>query len=310
MRTAFIDTLCRIAAVDDRIWLLTADLGYSVLERFATRWPRRFVNVGVAEQNMMTVAAGLAHSGKIAFTYSLANFAAMRCLEQIRNDISYPHMNVKIIAVGGGYAYGPQGDSHHGLEDLAVMRSMPDMTVIAPADAVEARLAVEAIARLDGPVYLRLGKAGEPRVHAHEPDFQIGRAITLREGSDLTLIGTGEMVHVALGAAETLATRHIGARVLSMHTLKPIDAQTIQRAAVQTRAIIIVEEYRRTGGLGSATAEVLAAMRQPHAPLTMFGVDDAAKHQTGSQDYLRARMGDLIEVAERALQGTKPADER
>jgi len=190
MRTAFIETLCELAEQDERIWLLTGDLGYSVLEQFAERFPDRFVNVGVAEQNMTGVAAGLALCGKIVFTYSIANFPTLRCLEQIRNDVCHHNLNVKIVAVGGGLAYGAQGYTHHAIEDLAVMLALPNMTVIAPGDSVEVRLATRAIVDWPGPCYLRLGRAGERIVHQTEPEFQIGKAIVLQQGSDVTLIST------------------------------------------------------------------------------------------------------------------------
>jgi len=183
MRTAFIKTLCELAEQDERIWLLCGDLGYSVLEGFSSRFPNRFVNVGVAEQNMTGIAAGLALSGKVVFIYSIANFPVMRCLEQIRNDVCYHNLNVKIVTVGGGLTYGSLGYTHHGVEDIAVMRVLPNMTVIAPGDPVEARLATQAILNTPGPCYLRLGKAGEPVVHQIEPEFQVGKAISLQLGS-------------------------------------------------------------------------------------------------------------------------------
>src|SRR5262249_54572532 len=161
----FINTLCTLAGQDERVWLLTADLGYSVLERFAARFPDRYVNVGVAEQNLIGIAAGLARCGKVPFVYSIANFPTLRCLEQIRNDVCYHEGNVKVVAVGGGLAYGAQGYTHHGVEDLAVLRVLPGMTVVAPGDPVETRLVTEAIARHPGPCYLRLGKDREPILH-------------------------------------------------------------------------------------------------------------------------------------------------
>lgn len=301
MRTAFIDTLCDLAATDERLWLLTADLGYSVLERFAQTFADRFVNVGVAEQNMAGIAAGLAHSGKVVFTYSIANFPTLRCLEQIRNDICYHGANVKIVAVGGGFTYGPQGYSHHGVEDLAVMRALPGLTVVAPADPVEARLATRAIARHQGPCYLRLGKAGEPVCHADDPPFALGQTIKLRDGDDVALLSTGGMLPMALAAAEALARINISARVLSVHTLKPLDVSAIECAAVETAALITVEEHSVTGGLGSAVADVLAAMLRGHAPLAKFGLPDGVHHHVGSQAYLRSQWGDLASFAEAAL---------
>src|SRR5260370_5765307 len=221
MRTSFIDTLCAQAAADERIWLLTGDLGYSVLERFADTFPNRYVNVGVAEQNLAGVAAGLARCGKIPFIYSIANFPTLRCLEQIRNDICYHEGNVKIVAVGGGLTYGAQGYTHHGVEDLAILRALPGMTVLAPGDPVETRLATKAVLDWPGPCYLRLGKAKEPVVHQTEPAFEIGRAITVRTGWDVTLISTGGMLHETLEVANRLKQQGIAGRALSRPTVKP-----------------------------------------------------------------------------------------
>ena len=224
MRTAFLETLFELAKADERIVFLTGDLGFSVIEPFAQALPKQFVNAGVAEQNMTAIAAGMALSGKIALTYSIANFPTLRCLEHIRNDVCYHEANVKIVAVGGGFAYGALGASHHATEELGVMRMMPGMTVVAPADPIEARLATRAIVAHPGPCYIRLGKAGEPNVHEGAIDFKLGRAIQLRDGKDVTLISTGGMLKAAVGVARRLAERGVEARVLSMHTLKPLDA--------------------------------------------------------------------------------------
>ena len=291
MRTAFIETLCELAEQDERIWLLTGDLGYSVLECFRDRFPDRFVNIGVAEQNMTGVAAGLALCGKIVFTYSIANFPTLRCLEQIRNDVCYHNANVKIVAVGGGLTYGSQGYTHHGVEDLAIMRALPGMTVIAPGDPVETRLATRAIVDWPGPCYLRLGKAGEPIVHEDGLDFRIGKALVVRHGSDATLISTGGMLKTVVEAAEELVAQGICARVLSIHTLKPLDVEAVISAASETQAIITVEEHNVSGGLGSAVAEMLAETGGPEIRFRRLGVSDFDSDQVGSQEYLRARHG-------------------
>jgi transketolase len=291
MRTAFIDTLCELAEQDERIWLLTGDLGYSVLERFASRFPSRFVNVGVAEQNMTGVAAGLALCDKIVFTYSIANFPILRCLEQIRNDVCYHNLNVKIVAVGGGFAYGAQGMTHHATEDLAIMRALPSMTVVAPADPVETRLATRAIAGWRGPCYLRLGKASEPVVHQRPPAFSIGKAIIVREGSDVALITTGGILSSAMQAAEQLTRQGIQASVLSMHTLKPLDSEAMLTAARQTRAIITVEEHSILGGLGSAVAEVLAESGNSRITFRRIGIKGEFCQHVGSQECLRGICG-------------------
>jgi transketolase len=302
MRTAFIQALCELAGQDERVWLLTGDLGYSVLERFATAFPKRYVNVGVAEQNLASIAGGLARCGKIPFIYSIANFPTLRCLEQIRNDICYHEGNVKVVAVGGGFSYGAQGYTHHGVEDIAIMRALPGMTVIAPGDPVETRLATQAIGEHCGPCYLRLGKASEPVVHETEPDFELGRAIEMRHGNDMTLISTGAMLQESVKVADRLAQQGIAVRVLSMHTVKPLDEQAVIRAGLETGGIITVEEHRVTGGLGSAVADVLAQSLTRLPRFQKFGVTDELYHQIGSQAYLRRQLaGDLFETARRLI---------
>jgi len=301
MRTAFIETLCDLAAEDDRIWLVTGDLGYSVLERFAERFPDRYVNAGVAEQNMTGVAAGLALSGKIVFAYSIANFPIMRCLEQVRNDVCYHGLNVKIVAVGGGFAYGAAGYTHYGVEDIAVMRALPAMSVVAPGDPTEARLLTRALVEHSGPCYMRLGKAREPVVHEGEPKLAIGKAILLREGSDLALMSTGGMLKTAVEVAQGLGADGMSVRVLSMHTVKPLDGEAVQAALRETSAVFTLEEHRETGGLGSAVAEVVAesgvhctSVRHTGVRgviFKRFGIKDEVLHEIGSQDYLRERSG-------------------
>lgn len=289
MRGAFIDALVELAAADERIWLLSGDIGFSVLERFGERFPGRFVNVGVAEQNMAGIAAGLALSGNIVFTYSIANFPVLRAIEQIRNDVCYHRANVKIVAVGGGMAYGMQGYTHHAVEDLAMMRVLPDMTVVAPGDPVEARLATRAIARHGGPCYLRLGKAGEPVVHCAEPQFELGRALVVREGDAATLMSTGGMLRTVMQAADALAADEIDVRVLSMHTVAPLDKTAVMRAAEKTRRIITVEEHGE-GGLAAAVAEALAESGVP-ARFRAVRLRGGPARVAGSHDELRAGCG-------------------
>jgi transketolase len=298
MRTTFIETLCDVAEADDRVWLLTADLGYSVLERFAARFPGRYVNVGVAEQNMIGVAAGLARCGKTVFVYSIANFPTLRCFEQIRNDVCYHEGNVKVVAVGGGFVYAAQGYTHHGVEDLAVMRALPNMTVVAPGDPVETRLATRAIAARQGPCYLRLGKAKEPVVHEKEPPFEIGQAILVRSGGDVTLISTGGMLAETVQVADRLAGLGIQTRVLSMHTVKPVDGEAVLRAAWETACVVTVEEHSVNGGLGTAVADVLAQAHMPLPRFHKFGVPDGLYHVIGSQTHLRKLAGDLVETVQ------------
>lgn len=287
MRTAFIKTLFDLAKQDERINLIVGDLGYSVVEPFQKEFPSRFINAGVAEQNMTGMAAGLALSGKIVFTYSIANFPTLRCLEQIRNDICYHNANVKIVAVGGGFAYGALGMTHHATEDLAIMRSLPNMVVIAPGDPVEAKLATQAIIEHEGPCYLRLGKAGEPKVHQSEPDFKLGKAVQLKDGTDITLISTGGMLFNTLKAAEKLEEQGISVRVLSMHTVKPLDIETVLKAASETLAIFTIEEHSIIGGLGGAVAETLAESGNSQVYFQRLGIPSTFISQVGSQEYLR-----------------------
>jgi transketolase len=291
MRTAFIETLFELAKQDSRVVLITGDLGFSVIEPFMKTLPKQFVNAGVAEQNMTGMAAGMALSGKIVFTYSIGNFPTLRCLEHIRTDVCYHNANVKIVCVGGGFCYGAAGATHHATEDLGIMRMLPGMTVIAPADPSEARKATRAVVNQTGPCYLRLGKAGEPVVHPSDIDFQIGTAIRVREGDDLTLVATGGMLRFVLEAADRLRANRIHARVLSMHTLKPLDSNAILSAARETPAIFTIEEHSILGGLGSAVAEVLAESAQPLPVFKRLGLPSAFSATVGTQQYMLEQHG-------------------
>jgi len=287
MRSSFFDTLVRLAEDDERITLVVGDLGFGVIEPFARRFPDRFLNAGVAEQNLTGIAAGMALSGKIVFTYSIANFPTLRCLEQIRNDVCYHEANVKIVAVGGGFAYGPLGMTHHATEDLAIMRALPGMIVVAPGDPVEVEGATRAIAAHAGPCYLRLGRAGEPTVHPPDLVFKLGRAIRVREGHDVTLVVTGGLLATAVAASDRLRPTGISVRVLSMHTTKPVDDAEIVAAAQETRGIVTLEEHSVIGGLGSAVAEILAESPEGKVPFKRLGLPSAFATEIGSQDYLR-----------------------
>ena len=289
MRTAFIETLCELACQDDRIWLLTGDLGFSVLEGFAARFPERYLNAGVAEQNMTGISAGLALCGNTVFTYSIANFPVMRCFEQVRNDVCYHNLNVKIVAVGGGLAYGSAGYTHHAVEDLAVMRVLPNMVVLAPGDPIEVRLATRAMAAWNGPCYLRLEKTGEPAVHRIEPVFEIGKAIPVRDGSDITLISTGGVLRLAVEASDQLAGCGLTAAILSMPCVQPLDEAAVLEAARRTGRVITIEEHGH-GGLGSAVAEVLASagIAVKFMPMCLRGGPSGL---AGTQDALRSAAG-------------------
>ena len=291
MRTAFFRTLLELADQDERINLIVGDLGFGVVEPFADRFPNRFLNTGVAEQNMTGIAAGMALCGKVVFTYSIANFPILRCLEQVRNDICYHDANVKIIAVGGGFAYGALGMTHHATEDLAIMRALPGMTVVAPGDPFEVEQATRAVAAYPGPCYLRLGRAGEPLVHQSPVAFELGKAITVRNGYDLTLISTGDLLHTTSQLADQLGKDGVSSRVLSMHTIKPLDTKAILTAAKETSAIVTIEEHSITGGLGSAVAETLAENNESQVRFKRLGLPSSFSPHVGSQEYLREQHG-------------------
>jgi len=291
VRSAFFQTLMELAETDERIYLLVGDLGFGVVEPFLRKFPKRFVNVGVAEQNLTGLAAGIASTGSIVFTYSIANFPVLRCLEHIRNDVCYHRANVKIVSIGGGYSYGALGMTHHSTEDLAILRALPEMTVVAPGDPYEAREATRAVVAHEGPCYLRLGRAGEPTVHTSPVEFRIGKAIQVRSGDALTLISTGALLQTAVTVADRLESKGVSTRVLSMHTLKPLDVEAVLRAARETQAVITLEEHSIIGGLGGAVAECLAEEDHLKVPFRRLGIPPAFCEQFGSQDYLRSRSG-------------------
>lgn len=259
---------------DPRIVVLDADLSKSTkTETFKKKYPERFFNMGIAEGNMMAVAAGLATCGKIVFASSFAIFATERACEQVRNSVCYPRLNVKIGGSHAGISVGEDGASHQAVEDIAIMRSLPNMVVISPADAVETRHAVKAAIEHDGPVYLRLGRLGVPVMYdENNYKFELGKGIMLAEGSDVTIIATGLMVHTAMEAKEILASEGIKARVIDIHTIKPIDKDIIIKAARETGAIVTAEEHNVFGGLGSAVAEVV--VQNCPVPVKMVAIQD------------------------------------
>ncbi len=273
-RDGYGKALVELGKENESVVVLDADLSKSTkTAEFGDIYPERFFNVGVAEQNLIGLAAGLSTTGKIPFASSFAMFATGRAFEIIRNSIGYPQLNVKICATHAGITVGEDGASHQALEDIACMRTIPNMTVIVPSDGVEAMTAVKKIAEYEGPVYLRLGRLAVPVINDHDNyDFEIGKGITLKEGGDITIIATGLMVHEALKAAESLEEKGVEARVLNLHTIKPIDRDLIVKAAEETGAVITAEEHNIIGGLGSAVAEVLS--ENMPVPLKRIGVED------------------------------------
>jgi len=286
-----VSALCAQAARDPRIMLITGDLGFGVLDEYVRTFPAQFLNAGVAEQNMTGLATGMALDGRVVFTYSIANFPTLRCLEQIRNDACYHDADVKVVAVGGGFSYGPLGFSHHATEDLAILRALPNMTVVAPGDDWEAKEATRAIAERPGTCYLRLDRSSGPGTPRPDERFTIGKARVVLEGSDLTLVSTGGILSTVLRAAARLADVGVSCRVLSLHTLKPFDGEAILAAARDTGGIVTVEEHGIDGGLGSAVAET--CFDAGVLPRVSARIAHRAGFSSivGSQEYLRGIYG-------------------
>ncbi len=285
MRTAFIQQLIVEARQDPRIFLAVGDLGFSVIEPFANEFPDRFLNAGVAEQNMTGVAAGLASEGYHVFTYSIANFPTLRCLEQIRNDVCYHNLPVTIVAVGGGLAYGNLGYSHHAVQDLAILRTLPNMTVLAPADPGETRECVGRLCAHPGPSYLRIGKAGEKALHEvrgieHGP-------LQIRKGtSGIALVATGGILDEALAAADLLAGSGQSVSVYSLPWLKPLEPRRLL-ALTPYKFLLAVEEHVSEGGLASILREQLPQ----HIPVHSLSVSESSSGKVGSQAWLRREAG-------------------
>lgn len=286
MRIAFIEALTKLAAGNKNIYLLTGDLGFSFLEDFAQRFPKQYLNCGVSEQNMVGMSAGLALSGKIVFAYSIVPFITLRCLEQIRNDVCMQNANVKLIGVGEGFTYGQLGPTHHSIEDLAVMRSLPNMTVVAPGDPWEAKKATEFASKIKTPVYIRIGKKGEKVIHSKDDQFSLGRGIVMRDGGDLCIAATGNMLESALDVAELLQEKSLKTRVISMHTVKPLDKKLIMESAKKCNSVFTLEEHSVIGGLGSAVSSLLA-QSSLSVKFKAFGVQDKFTKMAGTQEYLR-----------------------
>lgn len=287
MRNAFVRTLFEIAKKDKNVYVVTGDLGFGVLKPFFEELPDQIINAGIAEQNMTSVAAGLAMQGKTVFTYSIGNFPTLRCIEQIRNDCAYHSANVKVVCVGGGFVYGSLGMSHHATEDIAIMRALPDVTVLAPGDLIEAECATKAIYETPGTCYLRLGRGGEKRIHEKIDGFAIGKAISIQQGEKVAVFSTGAIFDEVNEACEKLKEEGISPTVYTFPTVKPIDRETILKCASEHKVIITVEEHNLSGGFGSAVAEVLAEVEGPHARLVRIALNDTYSCIVGSQKYLR-----------------------
>ena len=291
MRDTFVKTLIEIAKEDKNVYLITGDLGFGVLKPFWEALPDQFINAGIAEQSMTGIAAGMAREGKTVFTYSIGNFPTLRCIEQIRNDCAYHGGNVKIVCIGGGFVYGSLGMSHHATEDLAIMRALPDVTVMAPGDLVEASCATRAIYETPGTCYLRLGRGGEKRIHDKIDNFKIGKAIKVKDGAKCALFSAGAIFDEAQEACDILSQEGITPALYTFPTVKPIDKETIEKCAREFDFIVTVEEHNIVGGFGSAVAEVLSELSGNKAQLVRIGLNDTYSCIVGSQKYLRDYYG-------------------
>lgn len=290
MRDAFVRKLTEQAQTNDDIMLLVGDLGFGVVADFGQAYPRQFLNCGVAEQSMVGIAAGMASAGRRPFVYSISNFPSLRPLEQIRNDVCYHGLGVTLVAVGTGLAYGSLGYTHHGVEDMSILRSLPGMRVYTPADALECAAAIDDILADPSPAYLRLGKNKEPLMHEVQPDLSTGAPLLIRDGSDVTLLVTGPIVTQALAVAEQLGAEGISVRVLTCPVVKPLNATAIREAAEGTVGIVTLEEHTIHGGFGSAVLEGFA-VRGWRTPILPLGLEDKATHIIGGQEWIRERAG-------------------
>lgn len=292
MRNAFADELTKLGDDDPRVVMLSGDIGNRLFDKFRARHPSRFLNCGVAEQNMMGLAAGMAMSGLRPVAYTITPFVTTRCLEQIRTDACYHEAPVTVVSVGAGLAYAGLGPTHHACEDIAFLRAIPNMKVICPGDAWEVRAALRAVMKQDGPCYIRLGKKGEPVIHSGMPEgFEIGRALTMREGSDVCLLSTGNILPEVLEAAHLLADKGISARVVSFHTVKPLDVACLEESFGRFKLVATVEEHSVVGGFGSAVAEWLVDSETRPQAFLRFGTPDKFYKLSGEQEFAREQLG-------------------
>ena len=290
MRNAIADEVTQLAKTDSRVMLLSGDIGNKLFDKFKAVDANRFLNCGIAEANMMGVAAGLALNGLRPIVYTITPFTTTRCFEQIRVDVCYHEAPVIIVGTGSGLSYAELGPTHHSLEDLAILRTLPGMQVIAPCDATEMRFALREAIKSNQPTYIRIGKKGEPAIHDPKVDFEIGKAITVREGNEVLFIATGTLMPQVLKAADALESQGISAQVASFHSIKPLDDNYLKNCLSTYKLWVTVEEHGRLGGLGSAVAEFISQFSS-HPPLLRLGTLDEFMHEMGTQEYARTRYG-------------------
>lgn len=291
MRTSFINRLHEIARSDDDVYLITADLGFSVFEEFHLEFKDRFINVGIAETAMIGIAAGLALNGKKVYCYSIIPFITMRCFEQIRVDLCYQNLNVNLVGVGGGFSYGSAGATHHAIEDLAIMRALPNMRVICPGDPFEAENAVSQVLNFDGPSYIRLNKNNEKRLYEEgDVSFGVGKGIKIFDGVDISILTTGNMLEETLKITERLQNDGYKVKLFSMPYIKPFDKNAVIECLLETNLICTIEEHSLIGGLGTVVSEVIA-LNCDHKTVKFrqFGIQDEYAGCSGSSDYFRKK---------------------
>lgn len=291
MRNAFADEITKLGVEDERIVLLSADIGNRLFDDFKVKCPGRFYNCGVAEANMVGVAAGMAMAGLRPVCYTITNFVTYRCIEQIRVDVCYHHQAVIIVGTGSGLSYASLGGTHHSVEEMGMLRLLPGLAVLAPADSMEVRGALRAALQETFPVYMRIGKKGEPVIHSSIPELKIGKAIVVREGKDVCILSAGNMLPTCLDAAERLARNGCSARVVSFHTVKPLDEACLREAFGECAVVATVEEHSILGGLGGSVAEWLSDQTGLRGRLVRFGTRDEFLHETCEQESARKIFG-------------------
>ena len=291
MRNAFADELTRIGKLDPRLVMLSGDIGNKLFDKFKAAHPNRFINCGVAEQNMTGFAAGLAMSGLRPVTYTITPFVTTRCLEQIRTDAAYHDLPVTIVSVGAGLAYAGLGPTHHSCEDIAFLRAIPNMIVLCPGDAWEVRAALQQVLKQDKPAYIRMGKKGEPLIHSAIPDFKIGKALPIKSGEKIALLSTGNMLGEAIEAGKILDAIGHSTEVVSFHTVKPLDEDYLNWAFEKFSIVATIEEHSLIGGFGSAVAEWVVDNRVQIKNFVRFGTPDNFFKKSGQQEFARKELG-------------------
>jgi transketolase len=290
MRYVTVETICEAALKDPNIYFISGDLGHAKTKEFHEQLNEQYFNAGMAEQNIVGVAAGLALTGKKVFVYSIVPFITLRCLEQIKDDVCYHNIDVTVVGIGGGFAYGNAGATHYSIEDVAVLRALPNMKIVCPATPYEAKTLTEEIIRLGGPAYIRLGRGKEDNLEKEYP-VKFGKAVVVHPGGDVAIFASGPILSEAIRAAKILEKEGISAEVINMHTIKPLNADVVRDRAKKRKMLCTLEEHNVIGGLGGAVAEIVSETQDPRAQLHRFGVPDKWPERLGSQQYLRKQMG-------------------